>query len=164
MTELVHLIEYVSTDVVLIGLVFSLFLALSKNIWEHRRLGVAQGVSNGLGRIVDFAEDRETSWVYLVGIVVVASQAGTILVRLSDEILDSDDAIRLPIFLYVPEIGDFGQLESWRDEDWDEEDAAQTAGTRGRPEANRLFIGLEGASETSLAAARGLLLPAQGER
>ena len=56
--------------------------------------------------------------------VVVASQIGTILVRLSDEILDSEKAISSRCFLYVPAIGDICKLNSWfgEEEGWQEED------------------------------------------
>lgn len=122
MTELVHLLEYISIDVVLIGLVFSVFLMLSHSIWKHRHLGVGPAVSEGLDGMRRFAEEPRVSWVHPVAMVVLASQIGTVLVRLSDEILDSNAAIEAPIFLYVPEIGNISEWSSWFADEWEEED------------------------------------------
>lgn len=123
MAELAHVIEYLSVDVVLIGLIFSLFLALSCSIWRCRSSSVCEGLSEGFKGVRRFVR-RQNSRVYTVVFVVVASQIGTILVRLSDEVLDSQKAINSRCFLYVPAFGDICRLESWigEEERWQEED------------------------------------------
>lgn len=122
MQELVPLLEYISIDVVLIGLVFSLFLALSWSVWANRHLGACHGAKAGLRLISAFARTApKTSWTYPVMLLVVSSQVGTVLVRLSDEILDSD-VITNPLFLYVPKIGDLDKPTHWLTGEWKEED------------------------------------------
>ena len=117
MGDLIHLIEYISVDVLLIGVVFSLFLVLSWSMLNHWQEGVCRGISKALDYI---GEPKQRSWLYLAVLVVLASQLGTVLVRLSDEVLDSD-AITAFIFLYVPAIGDISDRNEWG-KNWKEED------------------------------------------
>ena len=61
MGELAHVIEFLSVDVVLIGLIFSLFLALSWSIWRCRSSSVCQGISEGVKCVQRFIR-KTKSW------------------------------------------------------------------------------------------------------
>lgn len=127
MAEIAHLIESLSIGVVLIGFVVLSFLALSIEAWRHRRCQFDTHLMQVLGRdfrsVISWLGGEKYSWVIVAGALILASQLGTIFVRISDEILDSEELIASELFFYVPEFREIfnckfgGFLNDWKDED-----------------------------------------------
>ena len=120
MAELAHLLESLGIEVVLIGLVVLLFLALARVIWKSRHCSVSQGLLEDRETVKPLFEKGKLFWVVLAAALVVASQLGTIFVLISDEVLDSNKLIKCPLFLYVPALSDIVGLNF--SGKWDEED------------------------------------------
>ena len=127
MAEIAYLIESLSIGVVLIGFVVLLFLVLSIEVWRHRRSSISADFLKALGEdvksVISSLEGRRYSWVPVAGALILASQLGTMFVRISDEILDSEELIACELFFYVPEFREIfnckfgGFLNDWKDED-----------------------------------------------
>ena len=121
MAEFAHLIESLSMEVVLIGLVVSLFVLLAHVVWNCRDRGVRQALSEDLETVKRWSENGKLFWLVLAAVLVIASQLGTIFVVVSDEVLDSKKLIESRLFLYVPPFGKTLQWDSyckkWKEED-----------------------------------------------
>ena len=118
MAEVLHVVEFLSVDIVLFGLIVLLVLTLSVGLMRHRRCNIGQGLLKSINEVVGFGNGKRL--VVVVG-VLFASQLGIIFVQLSDEILDSQDVISSRLFLYVPRLDDMFKKEDWYKR-WDEED------------------------------------------
>ena len=121
MAELAHIIEFISIDVVFIGLVVSLIGVLTVGIWKCRRDGVFQGLLEGsrIAKCLLESKDKKSLIVLAIGLVL-ASQLGIVFERLADEILDSQEVIESGLFLYFPEFDKIyrGKLSGkWKEED-----------------------------------------------
>ena len=127
MAEFAHLIESLSIGVGLIGFVVLLFLLLSIEVWRHRHCSIGthflKALGNDIKRVISWLEGKRFSWVPVAAALILASQLGTMFVRISDEILDSEELIACEIFFYVPEFREIfnckfgGFLNDWKDED-----------------------------------------------